>query len=152
VVDDISLPVGVRIESASPHDVKLVESTLDAVATGGVPERLIGDKAYDSDALNPRLELERGIEPIVPNQRHRKKSQAGRPLRMNRPRWRDERFFAWLKNFGAWSPAGNTMRKTSSDSCNSDVSSSCCGIHEMASILKLLFVGVLPPDPVVLWQ
>jgi transposase len=99
VVDGNGLPVGVRIESASPHEVKLVESTLDAVATTGSPERIIGDKAYDSDALDARLEAERGIQLIAPNRRNRKKSQDGRPLRRYRRRWKVERLFAWLQNF-----------------------------------------------------
>jgi transposase len=99
VVDGNGLPVGVRIESASPHEVKLVESTLDAVATTGCPERIIGDKAYDSDALDARLEAERGIQLIAPNRRNRKKSQDGRPLRRYRRRWKVERLFAWLQNF-----------------------------------------------------
>jgi transposase len=99
VVDGNGLPVGVRIESASPHEVKLVESTLDAVATTGSPERIIGDKAYDSDALDARLEEERGIQLIAPNRRNRTKSQDGRPLRRYRRRWKVERLFAWLQNF-----------------------------------------------------
>jgi transposase len=99
VVDGNGLPVGVRIESASPHEVKLVESTLDAMATTGSPERIIGDKAYDSDALDARLEEERGIQLIAPNRRNRKKSQDGRPLRRYRRRWKVERLFAWLQNF-----------------------------------------------------
>jgi hypothetical protein len=58
VVDGNGLHVGVRIKSASPHEVKLVEATLDTGATAGHPERLIGDKAYDSDALDLRLEAQ----------------------------------------------------------------------------------------------
>lgn len=99
VIDGNGLPVGVRIESASPHEVKLVESTLDAVATTRSPARIIGDTAYDSDALDARLEAERGIQLIAPNRRNRKKSQDGRPLRRYRRRWKVERRFAWLQNF-----------------------------------------------------
>lgn len=99
VVDGNGLPVGVRIDSASPHEVTLVEPTLDAVVTGSDPERLIGDKAYDSDALDVRLAQERRIELIAPNRKNRKKSQDGRPLRRYRRRWKIERLFAWLQNF-----------------------------------------------------
>lgn len=99
VVDGNGLPVGVRIDSASPHEVTLVEPTLDAVAIGSDPERLIGDKAYDSDALDVRLAEERRIELIAPNRKNRKKSQDGRPLRRYRRRWKIERLFAWLQNF-----------------------------------------------------
>jgi transposase len=99
MVDGNGLPVGVRIESASPHEVTLLEPTLASVVTDGDPERIIGDKAYDSDALDARLLAERGIQLIAPNRRNRKKSQDGRPLRRYRRRWKVERLFAWLQNF-----------------------------------------------------
>jgi len=43
------LPLALWTTSASPAEVKLVEATLDARFVPEVPERLIGDKAYDSD-------------------------------------------------------------------------------------------------------
>lgn len=85
--------------SASPAEVKLVHSTLDARFVDEVPERLIGDKAYDSDPLAETL-AEIGIELIAPHRRNRKvKTQDGRPLRRYRRRWKIERLFAWLHNF-----------------------------------------------------
>lgn len=66
----------------------------------GTPERLIGDKAYDSDPLNARLRQERRIEMIAPQRRRRRTyTQDGRPLRRYRRRWKIERLFAWLHNF-----------------------------------------------------
>ena len=62
------------------------------------PERLIGDKAYDSDGLHAAL-ASHGIEMIAPNRRGRKKTQDGRPLRRYRRRWKVERLIAWLQNF-----------------------------------------------------
>jgi transposase len=64
------------------------------------PERLIGDKAYDSDPLEDSL-LERGMERIAPHRKNRKKekTQDGRKLRRYRRRWKIERLFAWLQNF-----------------------------------------------------
>ncbi len=41
-------PVGVLIASASHHEVRLVEPTLDACFVSESPAILIGDKAYDS--------------------------------------------------------------------------------------------------------
>ena len=64
-----------------------------------LPERLIGDKAYDSDALEGQLRDEYGIELIAPNRRRRSKTQDGRPLRRYRKRWKVERRFAWRHNF-----------------------------------------------------
>lgn len=64
-----------------------------------VPERMIGDRAYDSDRLDERLQTEQGVELIAPNRRRRKRTQDGRPLRRCLRRWKIERLFAWLKNF-----------------------------------------------------
>lgn len=46
-----------------------------------LPGRLLGDKAYDSDALDGRLEEAWGIEMIAPNRKTQAKTQDGRPLR-----------------------------------------------------------------------
>lgn len=61
---------------------------------------MIGDKAYDSDALDEQLE-EFGIEMIAPHKANRVKAptQDGRPLRRYRRRWKVERLMAWLQNF-----------------------------------------------------
>jgi transposase len=66
-----------------------------------VPEKIIGDRAYDSDKLDKRLAEERGIEFIAPHKNNRVKSatQDGRALRRFRKRWKVERLFAWLQNF-----------------------------------------------------
>jgi len=65
-----------------------------------LPERLIGDKAYDSDALDEQLAEKYGIEMISPNRSNRKqKTQDGRPLRRYCRRWKVERLFAWMQNY-----------------------------------------------------
>jgi transposase len=99
--DGSSVPLALHTESASPHEVTLVEPTLaSAFLRERQPERLIGDKAYDSDPLDEIL-LERGIEMIAPHRSNRKKkrSQDGRKLRRYKRRWKVERLFAWLQNF-----------------------------------------------------
>ena len=99
VVDRHGLPVAVDVASASPAEVRLVRSTLDARFVPELPERLIGDKAYDSDALAHELSA-LGVELIAPHRKNRKiKTQDGRPLRRYRRRWKIERTFAWLQNF-----------------------------------------------------
>ena len=86
--------------SAAPHEVTLVTETLAQVFTAERPQRLIGDKAYDSDPLDEELR-EQGIEMIAPHKSNRKKAatQDGRALRRYRRRWKIERLFAWLQNF-----------------------------------------------------
>ena len=99
LADRSGLPVAVRIESASPHEVKLVEPTLVEMVVPEAPQNLIGDNAYDSDKLDAELKLY-GIEVIAPHRRNRKnKTQDGRRLRRHRRRWKIERLFAWLQNF-----------------------------------------------------
>src|SRR5262245_337814 len=55
IADRHGLPLAVRTESASPAEVTLVEKTLEERIVADVPERLIGDKAYDSDRLDEQL-------------------------------------------------------------------------------------------------
>jgi len=99
LADRSGLPVAVCIESASPHEVKLVEPTLVEMVVPEAPQNLIGDNAYDSDKLDAELKLY-GIEVIAPHRRNRKnKTQDGRRLRRQRRRWKIERLFAWLQNF-----------------------------------------------------
>jgi len=101
IADASGLPVAAHIESASPHEVKLVDATIDSGFTQYAPNKLIGDKAYDSDGLDQRLLDERNIEMIAPHRKGRKKpkTQDGRKLRRYRRRWKVERLFAWLQNF-----------------------------------------------------
>ena len=101
IADTAGLPVAAHIESASPHEVKLVEATIDSGFTEYAPDKLIGDKAYDSDKLDQQLSEDRDIELIAPHKRNRKKprTQDGRKLRRYRRRWKVERLFAWLQNY-----------------------------------------------------
>ena len=55
VADGAGFPVAISVGSASPHEVKLVEKTLDDRLVDENPERLIGDRAYDSDPLDEKL-------------------------------------------------------------------------------------------------
>ncbi len=100
IADRSGLPVAAWISSASPAEVTLVEETIDASFLRVAPDRLIGDKAYESDALDQRLWNERKIELIAPHRSNRKhKTQDGRPLRRYVRRWKVERLFAGLQNF-----------------------------------------------------
>jgi transposase len=100
VADGAGVPLALLTASASPHEVTLVEDTLEARFTEQTPERLIGDLAYDSDPLDQRL-AERDIQMIAPHRDHRVRpaTQDGRVLRRYRRRWKVERLFAWLQNF-----------------------------------------------------
>ena len=101
IADVAGFPVSAHIESASPHEVKWVEATIDSGFTQYAPNKLIGDKAYDSDELDQRLLNERNVERVAPHRsgRKKRKTQDGRKLRAYRRRWKVERLFAWLQNF-----------------------------------------------------
>lgn len=98
MVDASGMPLAVHIRSASPGEVTLVHDTLAASFGSNLPERLIGDKAYDSDGLDAELAAI-GVEMIAPNRRNRRKTQDGRPLRRYKRRWKVERTIAWLQSF-----------------------------------------------------
>ena len=106
LADGSGLPLAVHAASASPHEVTLVGETLASGFVGEKPQRLIGDRAYDSDPLDAALKAQ-GVEMIAPHRKGRKKSktQDGRKLRRYKKRWKVERLFAWLGNelSGAWS-------------------------------------------------
>ncbi|MBC5800076.1 MAG: transposase [Candidatus Eremiobacteraeota bacterium] len=97
IADGAGLPVAVCIESASPHEVTLVDRLLRNRFLQELPERIIGDMAYDSDRLDRSLE-DIGVEMIAPHRSNRVRpaTQDRRPLRRYRRRWKVERLFAWL--------------------------------------------------------
>ena len=107
LVDGQGLPLGVRLESASPSEVTLAEATLAEVRVPRrkgrprqKPERVIADRGYDSDPLRQRLQ-KRGIELIAPYRKNNKERryEDGRKLRRYVRRWIVERTNAWLGQF-----------------------------------------------------
>ena len=106
--DGNGMPMAALTESASVHEIKLIEQTMTQVRVPrrgrGRPKkrlkRLIYDKAAYSDALRKRLRRG-GTDLIVPHRRGRVKAplQDGRKLRRYRRRWKIERTIAWLQNF-----------------------------------------------------
>lgn len=100
IADARGLPIAVGIASASPHEITLLEETIDNAFLRAVSPRLIGDRAYDSDPVDEKLRRERGIDLIAGHRRNRKTvTQDGRPLRRVKRRWKVERLFAWLQNY-----------------------------------------------------
>jgi len=107
LVDGQGLPLGVRLESASPGEATLAEVTLKEVRVPRAkgrprqkPKRVIADRAYDSDPLRERLK-KRGIELIAPYRKNNKqrRHEDGRKLRRYKRRWIIERTNAWFGQF-----------------------------------------------------
>jgi transposase len=97
IVDRHGLPLSVSTHAANHHEVRLVQLCFDFYMIEAKPENLIGDRAYDSDALDEELRRE-GIEMIAPHRSNRVRSltQDRRRLRRYARRWLVERFFAWI--------------------------------------------------------
>src|SRR5260370_13819351 len=101
IADGHGFPLAVYVASASPHETKLIEPTLEQRFLAEPPERLIGDRAYDSDPLDRRIHERYGVQPIAPHQflRVALATPDGRALRRYPPRGKLEGLFAWLHNF-----------------------------------------------------
>src|SRR5437763_8129516 len=99
LADAHGLPLAAYATSASPHEVTLVRDVLAQSFTRELPQRLIRDRAYDSDTLDVELAAT-GIEMVAPHKSNRVKPppQGGRALRRYRRRWKVERLRAWLRN------------------------------------------------------
>ena len=108
VSDGHGIPLAVNVASASPHEVTLIEPTLERVCVPRPgrgrprkrPKRLLYDVAADSDPLRRRL-ARRGIELVCPHRgnRTKRKTQDGRKLRRHKRRWKIERTISWIGNF-----------------------------------------------------
>ena len=97
IVDRHGLPLSVSTHAANHHEVTLVQLSFDFYMIEAKPQKLIGDKAYDSDQLDQSLK-EQGVDMIAPHRSNRAlKTQDGRALRRYQRRWLVERFFAWLQ-------------------------------------------------------
>jgi len=101
LVDARGLPIAVDTTSANPHESQLVQQLFGFMLSEESPQRVIGDKAYDSDTLDEELAQD-DIELIAPHRKNRKpqnKTQDGRPLRRYKRRWKVERTIAWLQHY-----------------------------------------------------
>ena len=105
VVDGQGIPLGIHVAPATPAEITLVDATLNTIRVRQgrrrrQPQRLIADRAYDSDALRARL-ARRGITVIVPYRDNRtvRRYEDRRHLRRYRHRWIVERTFAWFGSF-----------------------------------------------------
>ncbi len=100
IVDGKGVPLALSLDSANVGETAMVQQTLALADEEVQPKRLIGDKGYDSDALDKTL-AELGIEMISPHRSNRRPdtaTQDGRPLHRYRKRWIVERTIAWLGN------------------------------------------------------
>ena len=95
LVDALGNPVELMLTPGQAHDLACAEPLLETVDPGA----LLGDKAYDADALIDTL-TQRGITPVIPPKANRK---TPRPcdFALYCERNLVERFFNKLKHFRA---------------------------------------------------
>ena len=99
IADRNGLPISATIASGERNEVRLVDAAVAERFTKDKPQKLIGDKAYDSAQLEIALG-EEDIDLICPVRRRRtSRKQDGRALRRYKRRWKVERLFAWLLRF-----------------------------------------------------
>ena len=100
IVEASGLPIAAHVASAEVHETQLVEPVLKARFVPPLPQRLGGDKSYDSDPLDVQL-ASQGMEMIAAHRKDRKKpkTQDGRKARRLKRRWKVERCNAWLKAY-----------------------------------------------------
>jgi transposase len=99
MADGNGLPLAVGIACGQRHEAPLARATIESCFVEELPQRVIGDKAYDSDALDAELDAI-GVEMIAPHSRRRNQAtQDARKLRRYRRRWKIERLFSWLLRF-----------------------------------------------------
>lgn len=96
ITDGHGLPIAVGIASGPRYEAALVTATLGQRFIRRQLDRLIGDRAYDNNALDAELRKHR-VDMIAPHHPNvRNKTQDARKLRRYRRRWLVERFWSWL--------------------------------------------------------
>jgi transposase len=86
--------IAILLTGGEAHDCPVAERLIRRVKS---PERLLGDKAYDSADLREELD-ERGTKPVIPNRSNRKQPFSFNK-RLYKLRWRIENAFNRLKDF-----------------------------------------------------
>src|SRR5262249_25501529 len=96
VADRHGLPIACGIASGPRHEARLVGEPRKARFVDELPQRLTGEKAYDSNKLDAEMAA-LGVDMIAPNHWTRAiQSKDRRKLRRYKRRWHIERLFAWL--------------------------------------------------------
>jgi transposase len=101
LVDAQGLPVSAYTAPANRAENHLAQQVFDFMLPSATPERIIGDKAYDSNRLADFF-ADHDVELIAAHRAKRRpenKTQDGRALRRARRRWTVERTIAWLQNY-----------------------------------------------------
>ncbi len=101
LTDGHGTPISIHVDSASPHEVKLIEIlVMTMLVLARRRTKLIYDKAADSDPLRRRLSNGYGLTLIAPYRKHKgmpRKRLTERQRKLYRHRYKIERTNAWMK-------------------------------------------------------
>ena len=120
LVSGEGIPLAAVNAPASVGETRLVEPLLkQLIATAQTdeklwPQRIVGDKAYDSDPLREQV-ASVGIELLAPHRSNRteqSRTNDGRKMRRYKRRWKVERFFAWAGAFRRFLTRYERLRTT----------------------------------------
>jgi hypothetical protein len=75
LVDASGLPIALSLHKAGPHESTLCFDSVQGCWTDELTERVIRDKAFDSDVLDAAL-ADCGVEMIAAHRKNRKKPKA----------------------------------------------------------------------------
>ena len=97
MADRTGFPLAIHIESASPHEVTLVEATLESRFVAEKLLYLVKDRSSDSNLLDKMLNTD-GIDLTAPHRKSRIQpvTQDSRKFRRHQHHWKIERLNAWL--------------------------------------------------------
>lgn len=79
------------IQSASSHDVTLIEGSIESLLVSKPPERQFGKNTSDGEPLDNRLFGLYGAELIAPHKANQKNKNLNRLARRYRCRWKEDR-------------------------------------------------------------
>ena len=99
MVDGEGIPLSVHVTGANHAEVNLIEPLIDQRVLPNKPQRLMYDRAADSDPLRQRLAVN-DVELICHHRKSRKKppTQDVRKARRLSRRYKVERTISWLFN------------------------------------------------------
>ena|SRR5215469_4987682 len=120
ISDGHGLPLAVHVASASPHETKLVVPTIERRFLAETPQRLIGDRAYDSDPLDTQICERFGVQLIAPHtsMRSEKPHKTAGCCAVTGAVGRSSVCLLGSITFVASSFAGNTTQRISSGWCS----------------------------------
>lgn len=98
VVTNNGIPLAIKLDKASTHDVTAVEEIIDQIDIKIVHSRLIGDKGYVNQNLKQKLKQKK-IHLVYPYRKNQSTKNTAEELKLLKQRHIVENVFAWIKKY-----------------------------------------------------